>query len=378
MIMDIPYIVFYSILLVLAFMYKKKSNKNIAICSFVLTFFFFAFRAPVVGADTWDYIRYLTGERNFYNYDTRELETGFVIYRSLISSITSSRFIVMIINSILILFPFFGVLKYSSNIPFSLFVFFNLNGMSIYFCALRQLLAFSCFLVAVLYYMNNDSNKIKKYIVLFIAGLIGQFLHTSSIIYVVLFFLVTLIGNVNKKIYLFLIIGSALVGIVLESFDSLSFLKNLSLWFSLSPVERLSGYLSIDELFDDRSLTLLLRPSFLFLIALYFLSSEDLSHPFCKFSLFGVVLFNLFGYIPIIYRLCVPFFVFLTIVFAWIFDKKYTSITKYRVRSIVVILVSLYFVRSVIIDCTEYDINTATKMHPYQFIFQEYHDRIIR
>ena len=376
--MDIPYIVFYSILLVLAFMYKKKSNKNIAICSFVLTFFFFAFRAPVVGADTWDYIRYLTGERNFYNYDTRELETGFVIYRSLISSITSSRFIVMIINSILILFPFFGVLKYSSNIPFSLFVFFNLNGMSIYFCALRQLLAFSCFLVAVLYYMNNDSNKIKKYIVLFIAGLIGQFLHTSSIIYVVLFFLVTLIGNVNKKIYLFLIIGSALVGIVLESFDSLSFLKKLSLWFSLSPVERLSGYLSSDELFDDRSLTLLLRPSFLFLIAVYFLSSEDLSHPFCKFSLFGVVLFNLFGYIPIVYRLCVPFFVFLTIVFAWIFDKKYTSITKYRVRSIIVILVSLYFVRSVIIDCTEYDINTATKMHPYQFIFQEYHDRIIR
>lgn len=378
MIMDIPYLIFYSILLVLAFMYMKKPNKNLAICSFVLTFIFFAFRAPNVGADTWDYVRYLTGEKNFYNYDTRELETGFVFYRSLVCSITSSRFVVMFINSILILFPFFGVLKYSSNIPFSLFVFFNLNGLSIYFCALRQLLAFSCFLVAVLYYMNNDSNKVKKYVVLFIAGLIGQFLHTSSIIYVVLFFLVTLIGDIKKSIYVFLVIGSALIGIVLESFDSLSFFNDISLLFSLSPLERLSGYLSSDELFDDRSLTLLLRPSFLFLITIYFLSSEDLSHPYCKFSLFGVVLFNLFGYIPMIYRLCVPFFVFMTIVLAWIFDKKYTSITKHRARSVIVIIISLYFIRSVLIDCTEYDINSETKMHPYQFIFQEYHDRIIR
>ena len=79
--MDYPYILNYFILLILAYLYWKKPDPKLVKWAFFLEFVFIAFRAPVVGADTWNYVRYLDGERNFYNYDPRPLEAGFVIYR---------------------------------------------------------------------------------------------------------------------------------------------------------------------------------------------------------------------------------------------------------------------------------------------------------
>ena len=65
----------------MAYSYWHKPNNKIVVWAFVLEFVFIAFRAPVVGADTWNYVRYLDGERNFYNYDSRALENGFIIYK---------------------------------------------------------------------------------------------------------------------------------------------------------------------------------------------------------------------------------------------------------------------------------------------------------
>lgn len=61
--MDYPYILNYFILLVLAYLYWKKPDPKLVNWAFFLEFVFIAFRAPAVGADTWDYVRYLDGER---------------------------------------------------------------------------------------------------------------------------------------------------------------------------------------------------------------------------------------------------------------------------------------------------------------------------
>lgn len=77
----------------------EKPDPKLVKWAFFLEFVFIAFRAPVVGADTWNYVRYLDGERNFYNYDPRPLEAGFVIYRQVLLALHPNRFVVMLVNS---------------------------------------------------------------------------------------------------------------------------------------------------------------------------------------------------------------------------------------------------------------------------------------
>lgn len=103
--MDSFYVINYLIMLLLAYLYWKSSNKKYVRLAFILQFIFIAFRAPVVGADTWDYIRYLDGERNFYNNDSRELEIGFQIYRQILVSLHGNRFVYMVINTLLSCYP---------------------------------------------------------------------------------------------------------------------------------------------------------------------------------------------------------------------------------------------------------------------------------
>ena len=71
-------------MLFLAYQYWKRQDPRLIKWAFILQFAFIALRAPVVGADTWDYVRYLAGERDFYNYDTRELEPLFIVYREIL------------------------------------------------------------------------------------------------------------------------------------------------------------------------------------------------------------------------------------------------------------------------------------------------------
>ena len=51
--MDYPYIILYIILLLLVYKYIKTKKQEYASTSLLIAFVFIAFRAPVVGADTW-------------------------------------------------------------------------------------------------------------------------------------------------------------------------------------------------------------------------------------------------------------------------------------------------------------------------------------
>lgn len=83
--MDYPYIILLFLLLFLSYQEWKhpQYSNSLFRCACWIVFIFIAFRAPVVGADTWDYYRYATGIRNFYNADSRELEPLYQLYNNL-------------------------------------------------------------------------------------------------------------------------------------------------------------------------------------------------------------------------------------------------------------------------------------------------------
>lgn len=158
--MDYPYILNYFILLILAYLYWKKPDPKLVKWAFFLEFVFIAFRAPVVGADTWNYVRYLDGERNFYNYDNRELESGFLLYRKLLVSMHPSRLLVMIINSLLSCFPIYLLIKrYSYNVPLSLALLPLFKVYSLYFVGLRQILGLAVIFLGILYVLAEKKEN---------------------------------------------------------------------------------------------------------------------------------------------------------------------------------------------------------------------------
>lgn len=373
---DYPYIIFYLILLFLSYQYRKTGKESIAKWSLALAFIFFVFRAPVVGADTWNYVRYLTGERNFYNNDTRDLEVGFVVYREIISNITSSRFLVMLITYTLAFYPLYLCVKrFSLNIPLSILMFCYMGCLSVYFVGMRQILGVAL-LVAALYYCMKEENTL-KYKMLFSAGAIvlAYFFHTTCVLYALIFVISFFIPVKSRKIYLGLVIGSALLGFILETLDIQS-LFSLYLAFDIGVTERLENYLMNDELNDAGAFNIIMRQSLIALVTFLFLDEKKINHPFCKIYVSGIIIYNLLYTVPMVHRIIPPLTMFGAVCFSWILDSdRYVSVAKYRkVVNIACVFVLLYFTRSMLINISNCDLSSEERMHPYYFFFQYYMD----
>ena len=103
---------------------------------------FIGLRSPTVGADTLNYVKYFTGQQNYYNFDTRELEVFFPRYNQIMGYILfHSGTLYMLFNTIISLSSiYYLVNKYSRNKCFSITLFFLCSFYIIYFVALRQIL----------------------------------------------------------------------------------------------------------------------------------------------------------------------------------------------------------------------------------------------
>lgn len=92
--MDVPYIVFILFLLLLSGLYWKNPKRTYFVIAIWVVLFFIGFRSRVVGgADSINYVRFFTGEQNFYNInDTRDLykpqNKMFRFYKTFCSRIT--------------------------------------------------------------------------------------------------------------------------------------------------------------------------------------------------------------------------------------------------------------------------------------------------
>lgn len=370
--MDFPYVIHYFLLLLLAYMYWKRPDTKYVRWAFLIEFVFIAFRAPVVGADTWNYVRYLDGERNFYNADNRELETGFLIYRQVLVALQGSRFVYMLINSFLTCYPIYLLMKkYSLNVPLSLAMASIFDLYVSYFCALRQLLGLAILVLCILYVLKNGKYR---WVIYCLGTFLGWTFHVTIVIYSVLFVCAYFLKKINRKIALICIIGSAIIGIVLHSFD-VGQIFDFYLSMNLSMTERIQLYLEKEETNVLTSIFQNLRPSVIAVLIFVLIDKNKVNHWFSVIYLLGVVIGNLFISVPMIHRITIGFIVFGPIVFSWIFSSKYYSMAEYRKKvNIILLLFFLYFSQAYIKNnlISNIDLTNSGRMHPYQFIWENY------
>lgn len=370
--MDYPYVINFLLMLWLAYLYWKKPNAKYIKWAFALQFIFIAFRAPVVGADTWNYVRYLDGERNFYNYDSRELEYGFVLYREALVFLHANRLACMVISSFLFSFPVYLLYKrYAQNPPLALAMLTIYNIYYVYFCGLRQILGLAIVLMCVIYVL--DERK-RKWLVFCAGTALGYTFHTSIIIYSIIFIGAYFLPLINKKTAIACIIASGVVGIVLQSFNVLSAF-DFFLQLNFSATERLENYLENEDLNEVSSGYLVLRPTIIAIIVFSLIDKDKLNHWFSKIYFIAIIIANLFVSVPMINRLTGGLFIFAPIVFTWIFSHKYQVSAKWRANvNIIVIIFFLYFTQMIVknnLDSNT-DLMSESRMHPYQFFWEDY------
>ena len=119
-------------------------------------------------------------------------------------------------------------------------------------------------------------------------------MHTSIFIYgaviTILYFI-----PIKRKLYLYVaILGSAMLGIVFKQLNFMDFFNMYINWGGISATERLDSYLYWADIRDTTSVSLLLRPTILVLIAILLMDNEKVSHLFTKICVFSVVVSNIF------------------------------------------------------------------------------------
>lgn len=371
--MDYPYVVLILILLFLAYKewrYPSKSNLYFKIASLVV-FIFVAFRAPVVGADTWNYYRFAIGVRNFYNSDDRELEPLYLLYNSFFRDYCRVGLLFMVINTVLIFSPLYYILKkYVDRKAFAVLAFFLFFDYSYYFVALRQLLALSIILWGVIYVIENRK---RKWIVFVLLSILAWFMHTTAAVVAPLFIIAYFLP-MNSRIGAIIAIGTtAVLGVILQSFkifDTFNFLLSVN----YSATERIAGYLESIELNELSTLNITLRQSIIAFLAFSLISEDKVNHWFSKIYLIGTCLHNLFISVPMVNRMILANMIFIIIVFSWSFDLIEKNAKMKKVINVIMLVVILYFTRSFIINQVDYDVQSAQRMHPYYFFFEDYHN----
>lgn len=369
--MDYPYI--FLLLLLMIFAYKEWKHPNLSNQWFKyacwIVFIFVAFRAPVVGADTWNYYRYAIGIRNFYNADSRELEPLYQLYNDFFRNYCPIGIVFMSVNTILIFGPIRYILKrYCKYKTLGILTFFLIYDYSYFFVALRQLLSLSIILWGVIWVIENRKYKWTIFIALSVTA---WFMHTSAAIVSFLFLISYFIPLKSRIIPIIAICASAIFGIILGKFNVLDVFSFL-LSFDMNPIERLSSYLNSQELNENTPINIALRTSFVALFIFYFMNNERINHWYSKIYLIGVILYNLFCSAPMINRMVMSNLLFLIFVLPWVFEVKFQSIQKQRTFYFLSILLFCYFTRSYIISNTNYDVKSEQRMHPYYFFFEDY------
>ena len=371
--MDYPYILNYFILLILAYLYWKKPDPKLVKWAFFLEFVFIAFRAPVVGADTWNYVRYLDGERNFYNYDPRPLEAGFVIYRQVLLASHPNRFVVMLVNSFLSCYPLYLIIKrYSNNVPLTLAMLSIFNFYYVYFCGLRQILGFAILLMGLIYVLDE---KKKKWLVFVLCAALGYSFHTTIVVYAAIFLAAYFLRFKSRTILISSVVISAVFGIVLQSFNIMDAF-NFFLSMNVEATERIEGYMQDNGDVDEiTSIFMSLRPTIIAVFIYALMDKEKLNHWFSVIYALGIIIGNLFISVPMIGRLTGCFTIFGVVAFSWILGQKYlTSFRQRKITNLALVIFLLYFSQMYVKNNlnSAIDLTSSARAHPYQFIWEDY------
>lgn len=178
--------------------FKKDQGKK-----FFLIFSFFALtlisglRGYTIGSDTGTYVdffrRVLNSQNFLYLLLHSRFESGFIIYIKLITLFTSDTTVFLLISAALCIGPVVLIIsKYSKNPFISIILYVFLRHFFFGMTGMRQTLAASFFLIAVLIYLGK--NSLWRYIFAAILIAVAVSFHTSAILYFAVFAL-----TVSKK-----------------------------------------------------------------------------------------------------------------------------------------------------------------------------------
>lgn len=373
MIIDFPYIFFLLILLGFTFLSFRNQDKKMFKLATIVVLLFLGLRAPIVGADTWDYYRYFTGVRDYYNEDQRDLEVLFVAYVKILQTILLKIGpLIMLTNTFFSFVMLYCIVKdFSPYKTLSVLLFFIIGPWTIYFVALRQILALTCVLYGVIYVTKE---KKLKWVVYSISVLIGWGFHTSAIIAGAGYFLLYFLPLYKKYFAIGAVLLSALIGVAFQMLN-IDQIFSAVVVYSGFMTERLDNYLLITKYIEDvpTSPLVLFRMSIVAILSIAFLPKEKVNHWFTKIFLVGICLNNFFFSVVNITRGVLPFIIFSVIVVAWGIEgiKKQRLQVRMMAKGLVLVIL-LYFVRAFVVENIDYDIYADLKMHPYQFVFENY------
>lgn len=366
-----PYIVFIVILFVLALLSLRTNKKNLFKIAAAVAFIFFAFRAPVVGADTWTYYKLLTGKMDINDlYEIRALEFGFLVYKEFCNKILfGNGVLVMVANTLFSLYGvYYMINKYSYNKTMSVLFFFFLFSYSVWFVATRQTIAFDMFLLGYLYLLSDKKNKWFVYALFSGAGCLT---HSTILIYTLLGLVSYFLIIEKRFIYVLAIVISSIMGVVLDKFNPYSMFEVVSLVAPTLFLDRMEGYFDWDLLERSNSLYLGLVQGAFATMVILFMDKSKLNHPLTKMYIFGIIIGALLYYVPLSARLTFVFSSFGCVVFTWMFGKNFVTKKRSLILGLVVLWM-LYFGQGYIKKQIFYDYWDDSKMQPYYFFFQDY------
>lgn len=365
--MDYPYIIIFLVIFFFSIKYWKRSNQKYLKIVAWLSFLFIGLRAPVVGADTYDYVRIFLGKSSNYEFSIDNWEPLFVAYNYILGLFIRNGQLYLLISTFISLFPIFYLVKrYSCNPPLSILLFFLLGIYQVYFVALRQILGLAILLCGVIYVLEE---KQKKWFVFILLSVCSYMIHRSSVIAAIVFLLCYFIPLSRKWAFLF-IMGSCFCGLLLN-------------WVDVTKILFLASGMQLDFIHADVYLQWSLKDTTGYfgiliktLVALYvfrYVTQNRVNHWFLKIYLVNIVLMNIFHSVQMFSRFNLPFSVFSIIVFTWVFGQQneITVRTKKIINSIAFILLFLLSV-SYIRSNTFYDLKNASRMHPYLLFFEDY------
>lgn len=367
---DYPYIVLFILLLFLSI--GKDRNRKMFKLSSLIAFIFIAFRAPVVGADTYNYVRFFTGKQAYYSLeDTRDFEIGFFYYNEILKSISRNGTFYMFINYIIILSPiYFLINKYSSKPAFSIFLFFALFIYQPYFVALRQLISISFVLWGVIYVLEK---RMYAWFFFVLFSIIAYLFHTTTIFIVTMLLVSYFIKLSNKRNIYILVVASSVLGTLLGNFSSFKVFSTL-VSVNLSLTSRINGYLEIDEMFTGLSLISMMIKPILGLYVIRFIDQDLLKHWFIKIFVISLMISSLFYSFPYLSRINLGLWLFSIIVLPSVFSSSQYKVHKNAITIYMIIIIS-YFSFVYIRECISPDLKDSGNMHPYYFFFEDYSDQ---
>lgn len=274
-------LLFYLVLIFLLFgtILNERYQKLYIIVSFIVLFILAGFRSSVVGTDTPDYEVYYYRILSGGGIPT---EIGWSLLNQLVVYLKGDFQFILILSSLLTLFPLYYIFKkYSYNPMLALFLYYSLYIYLQSFNLIRQIIAVSFCLLAMIYLIKNK----KLYFILIV--IIASTIHISALFCLPLLFVNKI--NFKNHLYLILILTSLIVGVLFGE-------KILSLG---------GGMLGFDRYIDrfDEESGIGITVFLINLLAVFIIFTTKIRNTHFKLFFAYIIINNLLVNIPFSYRI---------------------------------------------------------------------------